>query len=86
MILLLDTSTGECRLTLINHTNEQFDYVWQADRELSNGLLKFIVDKLKIHNKTVYERVLGDKCTGELHNCASTNLKVETDEQLKNPS
>ncbi|MCA9341185.1 hypothetical protein KC952_01505 [Candidatus Saccharibacteria bacterium] len=55
MILLLDTSTGECRLTLINHTNEQFDYVWQADRELSNGLLKFIVDKLKIHNKTVYE-------------------------------
>lgn len=41
MILLLDTSTSECRLTLVDG-DERHDYTWQADRELAHGLLRFI--------------------------------------------
>lgn len=45
MILLLDTSTPECHLTLVQDGNFT-EYTWQADRELARGLLKFIVDTL----------------------------------------
>ena len=41
MILLLDTSTPTCKLTLDERT-----YDWEANRELTNGLLGFIEEKL----------------------------------------
>lgn len=49
MIILLDTSTPECRLTLV-HGNESKDFTWQADRELAKGLLGFIRDCLADQN------------------------------------
>ncbi|HTK39904.1 MAG TPA: tRNA (adenosine(37)-N6)-threonylcarbamoyltransferase complex dimerization subunit type 1 TsaB [Patescibacteria group bacterium] len=51
MIILLDTSTPECRLTLV-HGNESKDFTWQADRELATGLLGFIRDCLADQNAT----------------------------------
>lgn len=45
MILLLDTSTPECRLTLMDG-DVRTVFLWQADRELARGLLKFIVETL----------------------------------------
>lgn len=49
MILLLDTSTPECRLTLVDGNNRK-DFSWQADRELALGLLRFIVETLGRHD------------------------------------
>ena len=51
MILLLDTSTPTCKLTLVNGT-EQFDTEWESGRELAKGLLGYIQSQLEIHNKT----------------------------------
>ena len=48
MILFLDTSTGLCRLLLIEG-DSRHSYQWQADRELAKGLLSFIVDSLAAH-------------------------------------
>lgn len=45
MIVLLDTSTPECRLTLADG-EARHDYSWQADRDLAHHLLKFLRDKL----------------------------------------
>lgn len=45
MILLLDTSTPECRLTLVDGDTRR-DYTWQADRTLAHHLLKFLHDTL----------------------------------------
>jgi len=51
MILLLDTSTGACRLTLVEdetwHESE-----WQADRQLARDLLGYLRDNLAAHSKT----------------------------------
>lgn len=52
MILLLDTSTPLCRLTLVG-AEARYDYQWQADRQLAKGLLKFIVDSLAEHKLTI---------------------------------
>jgi tRNA threonylcarbamoyladenosine biosynthesis protein TsaB len=51
MILLLDTSTPICRLTLIDG-NHKYDSEWQADRTLARDLLAYLRDQLKTHNKT----------------------------------
>jgi tRNA threonylcarbamoyladenosine biosynthesis protein TsaB len=51
MILLLDTSTPVCKLTLIDG-DDQFDDNWQADRTLAKGLLAYIDKNLKKKNKT----------------------------------
>jgi tRNA threonylcarbamoyladenosine biosynthesis protein TsaB len=48
MILLIDTSTPICRLTLVIGS-EQFDYEWEAGRTLAKGILGFIDEKLKMH-------------------------------------
>lgn len=48
MILLLDTSTPVCRVTLFID-GQQHMYEWQADRELSKGLLKYITTLLRQH-------------------------------------
>lgn len=45
MIVLLDTSTMECRLTLLGG-ERRHDFVWQADRTLAKYLLGFLEDKL----------------------------------------
>ncbi len=45
MIVLLDTSTPDCRLTLVKE-GLRTEYVWQADRQLSDGLLAFLEAKL----------------------------------------
>ena len=45
MIVLLDTSTPSCRLTLVKDGN-QIEHEWQADRQLSDGLLAFLEAKL----------------------------------------
>lgn len=51
MILLLDTSTPVCKLTLIDG-NRRFDDEWQADRQLAKGLLKYLQHQLERHGKT----------------------------------
>lgn len=50
MILLLDTSTPVCQLTLIDG-DIRYDYEWQADRQLAHDLHGFIRDKLLQHDK-----------------------------------
>ncbi len=49
MILLLDTSTGLCKLSLIKDDVSK-DYEWQADRTLAQGLLLYIKQKLQENN------------------------------------
>jgi len=51
MILLLDTSTPICKLSLIDG-QDRFDTEWQADRTLAKGLLKYIASNLTAHGKT----------------------------------
>lgn len=50
MILLLDTSTPLCQLTLIDGDN-RFDDAWQADRTLAKGLLSYLQTQLHAHDK-----------------------------------
>lgn len=50
MILLLDTSTPVCKLSLIDG-DARFDTEWQADRTLAKGLLKYITTNLNAHGK-----------------------------------
>lgn len=52
MILLLDTSTSECRVTLVDGETRH-DYTWQADRDLAHGLLEYIVARLTEHDRAV---------------------------------
>ncbi|MEP7205161.1 MAG: tRNA (adenosine(37)-N6)-threonylcarbamoyltransferase complex dimerization subunit type 1 TsaB [Candidatus Saccharibacteria bacterium] len=51
MILLLDTSTPLCRLTLIDGES-RFESEWQADRTLAKGLLRYLADNLLLHAKS----------------------------------
>jgi tRNA threonylcarbamoyladenosine biosynthesis protein TsaB len=52
MILLLDTSTPTCKLTLVEDA-DTYEYEWFADRQLARGLLEFIVGKLAEHSLEV---------------------------------
>lgn len=45
MILLLDTATMECRLTLIDG-EQRHDFNWQAERTLARHLLGYLEGKL----------------------------------------
>ena len=45
MILLLDTSTPTCKLTLIGD-DWRHDDEWQADRQLADGLLSYLESHL----------------------------------------
>ena len=45
MILLLDTSTGLCRLSFYDGAKLLLDDTWQADRELAEKLLSYIESK-----------------------------------------
>ncbi len=51
MILLLDTSTPECRLVLVDG-DLRYEDTWQSGRELANGLLEYIQSQLKSQGKT----------------------------------
>jgi tRNA threonylcarbamoyladenosine biosynthesis protein TsaB len=51
MILLLDTSTPLCRLTLVD-SEQTTDYEWQADRQLAKGLLSWLRDRLAEQDRT----------------------------------
>lgn len=50
MILLLDTSTMTCRLTLIDG-DIRHDDAWEANRELAKGLLKYLHDQLATYGR-----------------------------------
>lgn len=51
MILLLDTSTGLCKLTLVDG-EEQFTNEWQADRTLAKNLLRYLQERLQASGAT----------------------------------
>lgn len=51
MIILLNTSTSVCKLSLLDGEKDH-EYNWQADLNLANGLLKFLSDKLNENNLT----------------------------------
>jgi tRNA threonylcarbamoyladenosine biosynthesis protein TsaB len=50
MILLLDTSTNICKLSLING-DKRIDDEWQADRTLAKGLLAYLQSQLSNRGK-----------------------------------
>ena len=49
MILLLDTSTSLCRLTIVDG-EQRYDHQWQADRQLAHGLLSYIIEQMHAHD------------------------------------
>lgn len=51
MIILIDTSTPECRLTLIDG-DQRIDDVWTADRTLADKLIGYLRGQLQAQNKT----------------------------------
>ena len=51
MILLIDTSTPVCKLSLIEG-DERYDAQWQADRQLAKGLLAYLHDQLEARGKS----------------------------------
>jgi len=50
MILLLDTSTPICKLTLVDGA-WRYDDEWEANRELAKNLLRYIDEQLKKNDK-----------------------------------
>lgn len=53
MILLLDTSTPTCFLTLVDG-QQMHEYKWLAERNLARDLLGFLQDKLAVHGKNFH--------------------------------
>lgn len=53
MILLLDTSTADCHLTLYGEDTLLLEDTWHADRELAEKLLGYIQDKAAQVGKTL---------------------------------
>ncbi|MBC7565208.1 tRNA (adenosine(37)-N6)-threonylcarbamoyltransferase complex dimerization subunit type 1 TsaB [Candidatus Saccharibacteria bacterium] len=51
MILLLDTSTPICKLSLVDN-NWRYDDEWESGRTLAKGLLGYLQDSLTKHDKT----------------------------------
>lgn len=51
MLVLLDTSTPTCRLTLVE-SGLTYDSRWEAGRELAKGLLGYIKQQLETRHKT----------------------------------
>lgn len=48
MIVLLDTSTPICKLTLVDG-DDFYEHTWQADRSLARDLLAYLRDRLAEH-------------------------------------
>lgn len=57
MILLLDTSTPTCRLSLVDG-EWRFDTEWEAGRQLAKGLLGFLQTNLEAQGKS-WEAISG---------------------------
>ncbi len=53
MKIFVDTSTPNCYLALDDGQSEIKEYNWYADRNLANGLLRYIVDKLEDSSLTL---------------------------------
>jgi len=51
MILLLDTSTPECRISFVDG-DWRYDATWEANRDLAKGLLEYIQTQLEGQGKT----------------------------------
>lgn len=51
MILLLDTSTPVCKLSLID-ADWRYDDEWESGRTLAKGILGYLEDALLKHHKT----------------------------------
>lgn len=51
MILLLNTATPVCKLTLVDG-DSVYEHEWQADRQLAKGLLAYLNDRLAEHGWT----------------------------------
>lgn len=51
MILLLDTSTGTCKLSFIEG-EWRYDNKWQADRTLADDLLRYLEEQLQKNSKS----------------------------------
>lgn len=51
MIILLDTSTPICKLSLVD-TDGRHDDEWHADRQLARGLLEYLQEQLTRRGKT----------------------------------
>lgn len=51
MIILLDTSTFECRLTIVLDSH-YIERQWQAERNLAKDLLKWLENQLEAEGKT----------------------------------
>jgi tRNA threonylcarbamoyladenosine biosynthesis protein TsaB len=49
MIVLIDTSTPVCKLTLVDGEQRMYDE-WQADRGLAKGLLQYLHDQMASHS------------------------------------
>lgn len=52
MILLLDTSTGLCKLTIVD-ASQSYTSEWQADRTLAKRLLGYIQEQLQLRGGTL---------------------------------
>lgn len=52
MIVLLDTSTPTCRLSLVKD-DRRFDYEWSAGRQLAKDLLGYLRQKLSEHDNGI---------------------------------
>ena len=52
MIILLDTSTPTCKLTLVDN-GEKREFEWQADRQLAKGLLSFLERSLSENGQSL---------------------------------
>lgn len=57
MIILLDTSTPVCKLTLVDGDFQETSE-WEAGRTLAKNLLKFLADKLAEHD-WIWEDITG---------------------------
>ncbi len=54
MILLLDTSTPVCKLTLVSGAS-RYDNEWEAGRELAKGLLGYLQEQLQKNDATLQD-------------------------------
>ena len=52
MIILLDTSTPTCKLTLVDNGKKR-EFEWQADRQLAKGLLSFLERSLSENGQSL---------------------------------
>ena len=51
MIIMLDTSTPVCKLSLIDG-DWRYNHQWEASRDLAKGLLGYIKEHMEINGKT----------------------------------